>query len=359
MHPWRWVNLYSTVHLQLSTPSRRLVSRESGLAERRACVRCANMVVHTGTQSAPRTCTRPAATSGRLNVAPTCRRLPRVHLKNCTADEAACGPPEPRVSFRLLVLVPADADSDADGRRHVPRHDTKQQRVEGRVAVDVDRRLDGRQREELDDGLLGRRVGWEARVEQLLEAGQLVDGGVFLEHGLLVGEGEEGAAAVVRAHAGGADAAEGQVVVGQVHQAVVDAESARSGARADGMGDAVVPGEGVEGEGLTRRQLLDEPQDVLQVSVPRAGQDGAEDLILGKGVGWPVGEGVGKRGWPVGEGGRVGAASRPERESGVGEEASKVGARGWGSRWKGPARRARRVRACMASLALKARRSRP
>jgi len=47
-----------------------------------------------------------------------------------------------------------------------------------------------------------------------------------------VRECQEGAVAVVGAHARGAHAAEGQLVVSQVHQHVVEAERARGSARA-------------------------------------------------------------------------------------------------------------------------------
>jgi hypothetical protein len=51
----------------------------------------------------------------------------------------------------------------------------------------------------------------------------------LVEHRLLLAEGLEALAAVVMAHAAGADAAEGQVLLGDVQDGVVDGDAAGHG----------------------------------------------------------------------------------------------------------------------------------
>eukprot|EP00964_Phaeocystis_antarctica_P139592 scaffold104368_cov75-Phaeocystis_antarctica.AAC.2 len=99
-----------------------------------------------------------------------------------------------------------------------------EEQPEGGVPVDVDKEPEGAHAKRRDGELLERRVRWEAQVEERRE--ERVERLALLEHRLLVRERLERVLAVVRAHAARADAAEGKIAVGHVHEAVVDVEGA-------------------------------------------------------------------------------------------------------------------------------------
>src|SRR5512143_2309111 len=70
----------------------------------------------------------------------------------------------------------------------------------------------------------------------------------LVEDGLLVTERDEAALAVISAHARGADAAEGQLLVDEMPQRIVDGDAARDRLAQHSLAPRAIPPEVVEGE---------------------------------------------------------------------------------------------------------------
>lgn len=86
--------------------------------------------------------------------------------------------------------------------------------------------------------------------------------------------------AMIRPHARPPDTAERQLVVGQVHHAVIDAQATRCGTPGDGFDNSLVIRIAIAGQWFTSGQITDEINHVINSFVARAGEQGPEDLVF-------------------------------------------------------------------------------
>eukprot|EP00756_Hemistasia_phaeocysticola_P031036 Hpha_TRINITY_DN16327_c0_g1::TRINITY_DN16327_c0_g1_i1::g.59550::m.59550 len=192
-------------------------------------------------------------------------------------------------------LVTEDAEDDEEN------HQLDQKLAEG-AQGEVHGGLHKTGTKHLHSRLLERRVGGEAGGEECLQHRQVVERRVLHQYCLFMGEGVERAAPVVRTHSGLTHTAEGQLVVGQVHNGVVDAQPSAGGPLGNSLDHTLVPCVAVACKGLTGGEVADELNDILHVGKTGEGEEGAEDLVLhqgglGKGgeVGTVVEEGGGHK----------------------------------------------------------------
>lgn len=95
-------------------------------------------------------------------------------------------------------------------------------------------------------------------------------------------ESKEGMVTLVGAHARLTDAAEGQMMVGQMHEGVIDAAATKLQAVHHAVLLMTAGGEEVEGQWV--RAAADEAYGLLQIGYREDGQYGTEDFLAHYGI---------------------------------------------------------------------------